>query len=143
MSKIRRLVFFGVGVCLIAAFAPTAYRVLSNYFVERRIQETRIVSAGGQRLASLFEGLSPEPQYGLKPMVWKRQNASRCGARAGLFGKLLRLIEPIVHAQGSYNCPQDTAACLGGCCGGNWANGASQPCGGGSCQGSQQFVQND
>jgi hypothetical protein len=92
------------------------------------IAETSVLTALGNRLASVFDGLTPDPRYDLKRVVNPAPEVIRCpvGERTAL-GRIEQLFVPSVYAQGS---------CTATACGGEYYVDETIPCTASGCQGS-------
>ena len=69
---------------------------------ERHVRETVLVSAGGLRMASFFDGLAPNPRFNAARAMQAVRGVPRCGAKgsAGFLALVASLFERTAHAQG-------------------------------------------
>ena len=62
----KKNLFIAIGIC--TSLSLSVWTIVDRAHAPRRIAETAIFTMDGVRLASIFEGLSPNPLYDLKSM---------------------------------------------------------------------------
>jgi len=129
----------GVSACFMVAVSVMGHRGMASHPGAHRIRETTIVAASGQRLFSLFEGLSPDPRYDLKRIQKEAKvpPPPTCGAKPGLLGRLRGLWGITAYAF------VDTPVCqshMAPCAGHHYEADEDASCLSDTCQGSYQRV---
>jgi hypothetical protein len=119
----RALKFTGVCACL-----ALATWLSINSHRPRGISETSALTMDGARLSSVFEGLRPDPQYGLRKIPVHNATVIRCPAQARTWVEKVKAFL-VQSAYASGNCPNTP-------CGGKNYQNVELKCTASGCQGS-------
>ena len=136
----RSLRLFGISFFLALSVGALFNLVLPRIGSTRRLPaRIVVVSSSGQRIATLFEGLQPNPAYSLSRILAVNDQIRRCGstnsrAEPGMLGRVFG--GSVVYAQASCD-PSD--ACLGN----HWVDRSANCNTGGSCSGSYNTTWHD
>jgi hypothetical protein len=82
MKKALRLRPFG-SFLILASLLIGALTVIRHYASAHNSINSVVVSSSGQRLSTLFDGLSPDPRYSVKDILAIRRALPQCGEKPG------------------------------------------------------------
>ncbi len=150
MKKALSLPPFGSFLTL-ASLLLGALTVIRHHASPHNSIKSVVVSASGQKLTTLFEGLSPDPRYSVKDILATRRALPRCGKKPGTLqsGEKPGAVQSLLSntrdsLQSFFGNSVVYANCLVTFCGGTgWVQIINSCDTGGRCSGVYEDVTND
>jgi len=131
----KKNLVIGIGLC--TCLSLSVWTVAGRLNAPRRITETAVFTMDGIQLASIFEGLSPDPLYDIKTMPSRTPTVIPCAPETRtVLDKLKSWFQPSAFAQGScpntpcggqYYLPGTPISCTASGCSGSIESAFSSP----------------